>query len=136
METSKKIVLKFPRTLANKPIVYRLTKEYNLEFNILKASITPSEEGLIGMELVGEEEDHRRGMDYLLTSGVQVQPLSKDIIWKEDRCTQCGACTVLCPSDALAMDRSTMKVSFDSGRCVACELCVMPCPPRAIEVHF
>jgi len=136
METSKKIVLKFPRHLADKPIVYRLTKDFNLQFNILKASITPSEEGLMVMELVGEEEAHRRGMDYLLQSGVQVQPLSKDIIWREDLCTQCGACTVLCPSGALIMDRTTMRVSFDSAQCVACELCVMPCPPRAMEVHF
>jgi ferredoxin len=136
VETSKKIVLKFPRRLADKAIVYRLVKDYNLEFNILKASITPSEEGLMVMELVGTEEDHRRGMDYLLQSGVQVQPLSKDILWKEDRCTHCGACTVLCPSGALIMDRKTMRVSFDSGQCVACAICVKPCPPRAIEVHF
>jgi len=136
METAKKIVLKFPRQLADKPIVYHLTKDFNLQFNILKASITPSEEGLMVMELVGEEQDYRKGMDYLLQSGVQVQPLSKDIIWREDRCTQCGACIVLCPSGALTMDREIMRVSFDSAKCVACELCVMPCPPRAIEVHF
>ncbi len=136
METSKKIVLKFPRQVADKPIVYRLTKDYDLQFNILKASITPAEEGLMVMELIGEEEDYRQGMDYLLRSGVDVQPLSKDIIWMEQRCTDCGACTVLCPAGALTMDRKTMKVSFDPGLCVACELCVKPCPPRAIEVHF
>jgi ferredoxin len=123
METSKKIVLKFPRRLADKPIVYRLAKDFDLQFNILKASITPAEEGLMVME-------------YLVQSGVEVQPLSKDIIWTEERCTQCGACTVLCPSGALVMDRDTMRVSFDSAQCVACELCVLPCPPRAIEVHF
>jgi ferredoxin len=136
MQISRKIVLRFPRHLADKPIVYRLTKDFDLQFNILKASITPEEEGLMVMELSGEEDHYHRGLEYLLQSGVKVQPLSKDVIWREDRCTQCGACTVLCPSGALSMDRRTMQVSFDPGRCVACELCVLPCPPRAIEVHF
>jgi len=136
MQISRKIVLRFPRHLADKPIVYRLTKDFDLQFNILKASITPEEEGLMVMELSGEEDHYHHGLEYLLQSGVKVQPLSKDVIWREDRCTQCGACTVLCPSGALSMDRRTMQVSFDPGRCVACELCVLPCPPRAIEVHF
>jgi len=36
----KRIVLHFPRRLVDQPIVYNLIKDYNLSFNILKASIT------------------------------------------------------------------------------------------------
>ena len=133
---SKKIVLTFPTNLVDQPIVYRLVKDYNLVFNILKASVTPEEEGLLVLELTGEEKDYEQGIKYLTDLGVQVQPLSKDIIFNEERCTQCGACIVLCPTGALKIDRKTRKVSFDPAKCVACELCVKPCTPRAIEVHF
>jgi hypothetical protein len=36
-----------------RPIIYRLVKDYDLEFNILKASITPEQEGLLVLELKG-----------------------------------------------------------------------------------
>ena len=42
---SKRIVLHFPKRLVDEPIVYNLIKEHDLKFNILKASITPEEEG-------------------------------------------------------------------------------------------
>ena len=49
MVVSKRIVLHFPRRLVEQPVIYRLVKDYNLEFNILKALITlePEEEGLM-----------------------------------------------------------------------------------------
>ena len=68
--------------------------------------------------------------------GVRVQPLEKDIVRNEEKCTQCGACVTICPTNALAIDLETREVSFDSDRCIACELCVPVCPPRAMEVAF
>ncbi len=136
-EVSKRIVLTFPKNLVDKPIVYRLIKDFNLIFNILKASITPEEEGHLVMELTGDEKGVEKGIDYLKKQGVEVQPLSKNIIVNWDECIQCGACVTQCPTGALYItDRSTMRVDFDPAKCIACELCVKPCPPRAIEVHF
>lgn len=133
---SKRIVLTFPHNLVDKPIVYKLVKGYNLTFNILQARVTPEEEGLLVLELSGEKEDYDKGTKYLADLGVKIQPLSKDIIRDEDRCTHCGACVVICPTGALSLDKSTMKVDFDSKKCIACELCVKPCPPRAMIVKF
>ncbi|MCK4965050.1 MAG: 4Fe-4S binding protein, partial [Dehalococcoidia bacterium] len=48
----------------------------------------------------------------------------------------CGACVVICPTVALAIDPKTRMVDFHEGKCTACELCVLSCPPRAMEVHF
>ena len=45
MAVAKRIVLHFPKRLVDRPIVYHLIKDYNLEFNILKAQATPEEEG-------------------------------------------------------------------------------------------
>lgn len=136
-EVSRKIVLTFPKEQVDKPIVYKLIKEFNLVFNILKASITPEEEGLMVLELKGESKDVDKGVEYLKKQGVTFQPLSKDIIVNWDRCTQCGACVAQCPTDALFIkDRKTMEVDFDPAKCIACELCIKPCPTRCIEVHF
>lgn len=133
---TKKIVLHFPRHKGDKPIVYKLVKDFNLEFNILKASITPDEEGLMVLELIGEKENFEKGIKYLEESGVKIQPLSRDIVRNEEKCTHCGVCVPICPTAALYVDEETRKVIFKNEKCIACELCVKICPPRAMEVHF
>jgi len=134
---ARKIVLTFPKEKIDKPIVYRLIKDYDLTFNILKASITPDQEGHMVLELTGGDSEIEKGIKYLKDQGVSIQPLSKDIKVNWEECTQCGACVSICPTGALYVkDRSAMEVAFDSDKCIACELCVEPCPPRAIEVHF
>lgn len=134
---AKKIVLIFPKEKIDKPIVSQLVKEHNLTFNILKASITPDQEGHMALELDGENSEIEKGIKFLKDQGVKVEPLSKDIKVNWDKCVQCGACVAICPTGALYVkDRQTMEVAFDSDKCIACELCIRPCPPRAIEVHF
>ena len=77
---SKRIVLHFPHRLVDQPIVYRLVKDFDLSFNILKAFVTPKEEGLMVLELTGEEENYKKGIAYLKKCGVKIQPLSKDVV--------------------------------------------------------
>ena len=60
--TSQRIVLHFPHRLVDQPIVYKLVKEFNLSFNILKASVTPQEEGLMVLELSGSDDDFKKGV--------------------------------------------------------------------------
>jgi ferredoxin len=136
MVVSKRIVLRFPRRMVDRPIVYRLIKDFNLEFNILKASVTPEEEGLMVLELSGEQQDYDKGIRYLTTNGVLIQSLSQDVIRNELRCTHCGACITICPTGAFELDPATRLISFYNDKCVACGLCIKACPPRAMEVHF
>lgn len=135
MVVSKKIVLRFPKRLVDQPIVGRLIKDYNLDFNILKASIT-SEEGLMVLGLTGEQQDYDNGIRYLTRTGVQIQALSQDVIRNEERCTHCSACVTLCPTNAFEVDPQTRKINFYSERCIACAICIKGCPPRAMELHF
>ena len=65
MTVSKRIVLHFPRRLVERSIVSRLVKDYNLDFNILKASVTPDEEGLMVLELSEKLWDYDKGIRYL-----------------------------------------------------------------------
>jgi len=135
--SARKIVLIFPKDKIDKPIVQKLIKDFSLEFNIMKASITPDQEGHMVLELNGENSDIERGVKFLREQGLEIQPLSKDIKVNWDKCTQCSACVSICPTGALYIqDRKSMEVAFDPEKCIACELCIRPCPPRAIEVHF
>ncbi|MFA5144679.1 MAG: NIL domain-containing protein [Candidatus Omnitrophota bacterium] len=133
---SKRIVLRFPHRLVDQPIVYKLVKDYDLRFNILKAYVTPQEEGLMVLELSGKKEGFDKGLEYLASCGVKVQPLSQDVVRNEEKCTDCGVCVPICPTGALVVDPQTRKVHFYNNKCIACELCVKICPTRAMEVHF
>ena len=136
MTVSKRIVLHFPRRLVDRAIVSRLVRDYNLDFNILKASVTPEEEGLMVLELIGTQEDYDKGIGYLSKTGVRIQSLSQDVTRNEERCTHCGACITICPTGAFELDPITRRVDFYNEKCLVCELCIKACPPRAMELHF
>ena len=132
----KKIVLHFSREIWDKPIIYRLIKDYNLIPNILKANVLPKRESFMVLELDGEQIDCRAGIQYLKDSGVTIEPIEQDIKRDEEKCTHCGACTAICPTGSLSIKRDTMEVIFDSEMCSGCELCVPACPPHAMEVRI
>jgi ferredoxin len=136
MTVSKRIVLHFPRRLVDQPIVCRLVKEYNLDFNILKASITPDDEGLMVLELRGKQADYDKGISYLTKTGLKIQPLSQNVTRNEERCTHCGACVAICPAAAFELDPVTRLVDFRNEKCLVCGICLTACPPRAMELHF
>ena len=136
MAVSRRLVLHFPHRLVDKPIVSKLVKDYGLEFNILKASVTPGEQGLLVMELSGDARNYDKGVKYLTDAGVKIQSLSQDVVRNESRCTHCGACVAICPTGAFSVNQKTRKIDFDHNKCVVCELCVKACPPRAMDLHF
>jgi len=136
MTIAKKVVLHFPHKLVDKPIIYHLVKDYDLQFNILKASVTPKEEGLLVLELSGTKKNYDKAVQFLTESGVELQPLVKDIYRNEEKCTHCGACVIICPVEAFTVDPITKKIDFHSKKCIACELCTRTCPVRAMEVRL
>jgi len=136
MDISKRIVLHFPPRMTGQPVVYRLVKDFNLNFNILKASVSPGEEGLLIMELSGAQKNYDKGIQYLTGVGVKIQSLSQDVVRDEGRCTHCGACVAICPSGAFSLEPETRRVLFDHNKCVVCGLCVKACPPRAMRLYF
>ena len=132
--TPKKIILRFGKDIADRPIIYRLVRDYDLVINILKANVDQNKEGTMVLELTGDNCD--LGLAYLKTQGVRVQPLAEDVFRNEEKCTSCGVCTDICPSGALYIERSTMEVNFNSDNCIVCQICVKVCPVKAMEVRF
>src|SRR4030043_395236 len=130
---SRKVVLHFPSELVDQPIISNTVRRYNLEFNILKASIAPPEGGLLVLELLGGKKDVQEALDYLKELNIEMENLSRDITRKDDLCVHCGVCVAICPSDALVSNQATSEVEFVADKCVACELCVKACPYTAME---
>jgi ferredoxin len=133
---SKMLSLRFPATVVNEPISCNLVRQFDLTFNILKATIYPRKEGLVVMELSGHRKNFQKGIRYLKGLGIKVESVGEDVKRDEEKCFQCGACTAVCPTGALSIKRPEMNVLFDKGRCSACELCVVACPAQAMEVKF
>jgi ferredoxin len=131
----KKVVLHFSKEIWDKPIIYRLIKDYDLVINIFEASVLPRRESFMILDLEGNDDNFQKGIQYLKDSGVTLQPMEQDIKRDEAKCTHCGSCTAICPTGALSINRDSMEVIFDMEMCSGCELCVPVCPPRAMEVH-
>lgn len=133
MESMTK-VLRFNKNTWNQPIVCKLASDYGLTFNILKAFILPRQEGRMVLEIVGDKESCRKGLQYLRQCGVQVEPIERGIQRQEELCVHCGACTGLCPTRALFIQRPSMLVQFDPALCIACGWCTRGCPTRALRL--
>ncbi|MCL2814406.1 MAG: 4Fe-4S binding protein [Oscillospiraceae bacterium] len=131
---SKKIVLRFGTDISAKPIVYNLVKNYDLVVNIVQANVNPQKQGIMVLEVGGQR--YCEGMDYLRQSGVVVQSFDREIRRNEDKCFMCGACTGVCPTGALYLERPSMEVCFDENNCIVCQLCVKLCPAKAMEVRL
>jgi ferredoxin len=132
----KRVVLSFPPHLIDQAVTYKLIKDYDLMINIMRARITPKEQGRLVLEITGKRAALEAGIDYLKEVGVEIQPLAQDVRWHEDRCTHCTACISVCPTKALDVDRNQMAVSFKRDKCIACELCIPACPYQAVEILF
>jgi ferredoxin len=132
---SKILVLRFPKTEVEKPIVCYLVKDYDLIFNILNAAVLPRKEGIMVLELSGTRKNFKDGVKYLKSQGVQVQNASQEVKRTKKKCTHCGACTAVCPTGALAVQRPEMLVDFNQKKCSVCELCLTACPHRAMEAR-
>ncbi len=132
---SKILILRFPKTEVQKPIVCYLAKDFDLTFNILNAAILPRKEGVMVLELTGQRKNFKEGVAYLEKQGVKVQRAAHEVKRNEKRCTHCGACTAVCPTGALSIQRPEMSVVFDQHKCSVCELCVPACPTRAMDVR-
>jgi ferredoxin len=132
----KRVVLSFPPQLIDQAVTYRLIKDFDLMINIMRARITPKEQGRLVVEITGKKPALDAGINYLKEVGVEIQPLAQDVRWHEERCVHCTACVSVCPPKALELDRAKMEVSFKKDKCIACELCLPVCPYQAMEILF
>ena len=132
----KRFVMIVPKNLVDRPIVYELTRDFSLSFNILNASISPEREGRIVIELAGSSQNIESASLRLGSMGVQVESLNQDVGRYEEKCIHCGTCEGFCPTGALHVERPAMQVLFDETKCVLCERCLTGCPTHAMAFRF
>lgn len=132
---SKILMLRFSAKVSQKPVVCYLTKRFDLTFNILNATILPRKEGIMVLELSGERKQFREGVKFLKAQGIDVQNAGQEVKRLKTKCTHCGACTAVCPTGALEIERPAMSVLFNQRKCSVCELCIPACPSRAMTVR-
>lgn len=129
-------VLRFLQGTSEQPVIYHLVKKFDVEFNILKADILPHREGMMILKLRGTKDNVVNGVKYLEAYGVEVKRLATAISRDDEKCYQCGACTGVCPVQALSIRKVDMAVLFDPEKCTGCGQCVTICPVRAMQVSL
>ncbi|MFO7899270.1 MAG: 4Fe-4S binding protein [Planctomycetota bacterium] len=133
---SHRIVLHFPRSVVEQPLICQLAKQCDVEFSVLRAEIEEDSDGMMVLGLRGEDGAVEDGLEFLESRGVQIEPLQQDIRIDPEKCTHCGACVGQCPTGALYVQPGTREVALDSEKCIACRHCVPACPYQAIFVSF
>ena len=135
-EIIRRYVMKFPPDSADKALTYKLIKDFDIKFSILKAEVRPGRTGSLLLELEALPENMQEGIEYLTANGVNCESLGKKIKFEAAKCINCGNCTGVCFTGALTMDREKWKLNFEPELCVVCELCVPACPMNLFDINF
>ena len=128
-------------TIINVTVPFRLIKEINdyskiindilehdISFNILKFSL-----GTNGVSLL---LDIPEGKIKMITESLENNQIIVNqkgrILIDDEKCTHCGGCVSLCPTEALSLDKNA-KLVYTEDKCIGCLLCLDSCPRNAIE---
>ena len=75
----KQVTLTFPQHLIKEPVIYLMSKEHSVVFNIRRAKITETA-GEVTLELEGTDEQLKKGIQFLEAKGIKVQPVTGDVV--------------------------------------------------------
>jgi len=132
---SRRVKLVYQPNIVGEPIIYNLIKKFDIEINIIQAKISPVEEGKLVMDMKAEEINYlEKGINYLLKEGIVVKTLDKSIVYREEDCVFCGACTGLCKTGALKMDQENWELIVDHTSCLLCGMCINACAFNALSL--
>jgi molybdopterin converting factor small subunit len=71
----KRVTLVFPQNLIQEPVVFTMAKKFDIMPNIRRARVTESV-GEMTLELEGEDKNLDKGIKYLESRGVKVEPVT------------------------------------------------------------
>ena len=74
-----KLYLTYPKKLVREPLIWRISRDFDLVFNIRSASVS-EEIGIIAIELDGTEAAIESAIAWLREQGVTVEPIEKNVI--------------------------------------------------------
>ena len=75
----RRVKFTFPTQLIMEPIIHRLSHQYQVVTNIRRADVR-EDMGWVILELEGEESEIDRGIEWISSQGVRVDPVSGDVV--------------------------------------------------------
>ena len=74
-----RIKFTFPQDLITVPVIYEMGKRFNIVTNIRRADVT-EDRGWVILELEGDMAEIERGLEWVASQGVRVDPVQGDIV--------------------------------------------------------
>ena len=75
----RRLKLIFGTSLVKEPVIYQLGRKFEIVTNIRRADVT-RDQGWVLLEVSGEPEELDRGIAYLESCGVKVEPAEGDLV--------------------------------------------------------
>jgi len=75
----KRVKFTFPAGLITEPVIYELGQKFSIVTNIRRADVR-EDMGWVVLELEGDEEEITTGLDWVISTGVRVDPASGDVV--------------------------------------------------------
>ena len=77
--STKRVRFTFPSELIKEPVIYKLGMDFEIVTNIRRADVRDSM-GWVVLELEGDDEIIKNGLDWVASTGVRVDPVGGDMI--------------------------------------------------------
>ena len=75
----QRVKFTFVQELITLPIIYELGKNFNIVTNIRRADVT-EDRGWVILEMEGQVDEIERGLEWVSSKGVRVDPVQGDIV--------------------------------------------------------
>ncbi len=77
--SKQRVMFTFPPSLVKAPVIYELGRDFRVVTNIRRADVR-DDMGWVVLELEGDDEEIKRGLNWVSSTGVQVNLVSGDVI--------------------------------------------------------
>jgi len=75
----RRLKLIFGPSLVKEPVIYQVGRKFEIVTNIRRADVT-RDQGWVLLEVSGEPEELDRGVEYMESRGVKVEPAEGDLV--------------------------------------------------------
>ena len=75
----RQVMFTFPQGLIKEPIIYQLSHQFEVVTNVRRADISENK-GWVFLELEGDEAEIERGVAWVASKGVRIDPVTGDIV--------------------------------------------------------
>ena len=75
----RQVMFTFPEQLVKEPIIHDLSHKFNVVTNIRRADVSENR-GWVVLELEGDENEIERGLAWVASKGIRVDPITGDIV--------------------------------------------------------